>query len=447
MKTGRSIDNKASTFPFYSDRKLLIVISALIVLMVIDISFIRIYDIISKQFIPTETEEILFTIVSISCLVAEYLLLEFIKPLRNERLHVNLLYIITKATQYVIGAIVALLILQILFSSIYSNIILLAIISCSYLLSIGILSVFIVRILTLLPPKRNTVFMMLFVFALGCITINAAITMVNVSLRIGDRQPETRAFFGGSGDLGKGKYNIIDNLYFISYILSFVSAWVATAALLSNYSKRLGKIKYLLIAVSPLVFFTGQFVSSFTNEISSIINVDRFFLASFTTIIVSLSKPLGGLMLGIGFWSMAKVGKSNTALNMYLIIAGFGFFLLFTSNQAILMSIVPYPPFGIATITVMGLSAYLVTIGIYMSAISLSQDAELRRSIRRVARLQSKLFDSMVTAEIEREIEKRVMQVIRTQSVEMEKETGVQPSLNDQEIQDYLKQVIREVKR
>jgi hypothetical protein len=447
MKTGRSIDNKASTFPFYSDRKLLIVISALIVLMVIDISFIRIYDIISKQFIPTETEEILFTIVSISCLVAEYLLLEFIKPLRNERLHVNLLYIITKATQYVIGAIVALLILQILFSSIYSNIILLAIISCSYLLSIGILSVFIVRILTLLPPKRNTVFMMLFVFALGCITINAAITMVNVSLRIGDRQPETRAFFGGSGDLGKGKYNTIDNLYFISYILSFVSAWVATATLLSNYSKKLGKIKYLLIAVSPLVFFTGQFVSSFTNEISSIINVDRFFLASFTTIIVSLSKPLGGLMLGIGFWSMAKVGKSNTALNMYLFIAGFGFFLLFTSNQAILMSIVPYPPFGIATITVMGLSAYLVTIGIYMSAISLSQDAELRRSVRRVARSQSKLFDSMVTAEIEKEIEKRVMQVIRTQSVEMEKETGVQPSLNDQEIQDYLKQVIREVKK
>ncbi|HEX5977454.1 MAG TPA: hypothetical protein VFY68_09265 [Nitrososphaeraceae archaeon] len=289
--------------------------------------------------------------------------------------------------------------------------------------------------------------MMLFVFALGCITINAAITMVNVSLRIGDRQPETRAFFGGSGDLGKGKYNTIDNLYFISYILSFVSAWVATATLLSNYSKKLGKIKYLLIAVSPLVFFTGQFVSSFTNEISSIINVDRFFLASFTTIIVSLSKPLGGLMLGIGFWSMAKVGKNNTALNMYLIIAGFGFLLLFTSNQAILMSIVPYPPFGIATITVMGLSAYLVTIGIYMSAISLSQYAELYRSIRRVARLQSKLFDSMVTAEIEKEIEKRVMQVIRTQSVEMEKETGVQPSLNDQEIQDYLKQVIREVKR
>jgi hypothetical protein len=452
MKNGQSIDNRAFTFPFYNNRKLLVVVAALIILMVSDISLIRIYDIMSKQLISTETKETLFAFITISCLVAEYILLEFIKPLHNKnksenKLHVNLLYIITKAMQYLIGAIVVLLILQILFSSKYSNIVLLAIILFSYVLSIGILSALIIRILTLLPPKRNTVFMMLFVFALGCITINAAITMVNVSLRIGDRQPETVPFFGGSGDLGKGRYNTIDDLYFISYILSFVSAWVATATLLSNYANKLGKIKYMLITISPLIFFIGQFVASFTNGISSIINIDRFFLASYTTIIVTLSKPLGGLMLGIGFWSMAKVGKSNSSLKMYLIISGFGFFLLFTSNQAILMSIVPYPPFGIATITVMGLSAYLVVIGIYMSTISLSQDAELRRSIRRTARTQSKLFDSMVTAEIEREIEKRVMQVIRTQSTEMENETGVQPSLNDQEIKDYLRQVIKEVKR
>jgi hypothetical protein len=449
----KSIDsNKASTFPLRSNRKLLVILSALIILMVTDIALIRIYDIISKQFMPTETKEILFAVTSISCLVAEYLLLQFIKPPRNDnksknRLHANLLYVITKITQYVIGGIVILLILQILFSSKYSNIVLLAIILCSYVLNIGILSVFIVRILTLLPPKRNTLFMMLFVFAVGCITINAAIAMVNASLRIGDRQPETRAFFGGSGDLGKGRYNTIDNLYFVSYILSFVSAWIANAALLSTYANKLGKTKYLLIAASPLIFFVGQFVASFTNEISSMVHVDRFFLASFTTIIITLSKPLGGLMLGIGFWSMAKLGKNDTPLNMYLIISGFGFLLLFTSNQAILMSIVPYPPFGIATITVMGLSAYFVVIGIYMSTISLAQDAELRRSIRRVARTQSKLFDSMVTAEIEREIEMRVMQVIRTQSVEMEKETGVQPSLNDQEIHDYLNRVIKEVKK
>ena len=417
--------------------------------MVTDISLIRAYDIISKQLIPIDTRDILFGIISIVCLVAEYLLLELIKPPPGDergkiRLHVILLYKVTKAVQYVIGAIVVFVILQILFSSYYNTAVLLAIILCSYTLSIGILSVFISRILTL---RRNTIFTFLFVLALGSITINAAIAVVDVSLRLGDRPPETRAFFGGSSDISKGKYNTMDESYFISYIISFVSAWIATAILLSNYYRKLGKIKYLFITISPMVFFIGQFAAFFTNEISSIINVDQFFLASLTTFITTLSKPLGGLMLGIAFWSMSRMGKSHTALNKYLIISGFGFFLLFTSNQAILMSIAPYPPFGIATITVMGLSAYLVVVGIYMSTISLSQDTQLRRSIRRVAITQSKLFDSMVTAEIEIEIERRVREVINIQSVEMEDETGVQPSLNEQEAHDYLKEVIREIKK
>ena len=235
MKNGKSIDNRTSSFPLYSNRKLLVVISALIVLMVTDIALFRIYDIINKQFISIYTKEILFAIISISCLVAEYLLLEFIKPLRDEnknknKLHVGLLYHVTKGAQYVIGAIVVLLILQILFSSYYSNIILLAIVLCSYVLSIGILSIFIARILTLLSFKRNTIFMFLFVLAIGCTTVNAAIAMIDVSLRLRDRTSDTRALFGGSVDSSRGRYNAIDDLYFISYILSFVSAWIATAS-------------------------------------------------------------------------------------------------------------------------------------------------------------------------------------------------------------------------
>ena len=244
-------------------------------------------------------------------------MLKLIKPPPGDekskiRLHIILIYKVTKAAQYVIGAIVVFVILQILFSSYYNTIALLAIILCSYTLCIGILSVFISRILSF---KRNTIFLILFVLALGSITVNAAIAMVDISLRSGDRLPETRAFFGGSSDISKGKYDIIDDSYFISYIVSFVSAWIATAILLSNYFRKLGKIKYLLITISPVVFFIGQFVAFFTNEISSTFNVDQFFLAFLTTLITILSKPLGGLMLGIAFWSMAKVGKSNTTLN------------------------------------------------------------------------------------------------------------------------------------
>ena len=116
--------------------------------MVTDISLIRVYDIISKQLISIDTREILFGIISIACLVAEYLLLKLIKPPPGDekgkiRLHVILIYKVTKAAQYVIGAIVVFVILQILFSSYYNTNVLLAVILCSYSLSIGILSVFI----------------------------------------------------------------------------------------------------------------------------------------------------------------------------------------------------------------------------------------------------------------------------------------------------------------
>ena len=452
MKNVKSIDNETASFPLYSDRRFLILISVLLILMVVDISLIRAYDIIAKQFISFDTKEILFSIITITCLAAEYLVLRLIKlPTSDDKgknqLHVISIYKITKATQYVIGATTVFAILQILFFSYYSTIVLLTTILCSYALCIGILSVFISRILTLLSFNRNIIFLILFVFALGSIIVNAVIASVDVSLRLGDKMSESRAMFGGSVDLSKGKYNLVDNLYFISYILSFVTAWIATAALLGNYFRKLGKVKYLLITVSPMVFFIGQFSAFFANEILSMVNVDQFFLVSLTTLIITISKPLGGLMLAIAFWSMAKVGKGHNVLNRYLIISGFGFFLLFTSNQALLMSIAPYPPFGIATITAMGLSSYLVVTGIYMSTISLSQDAELRRSVKQLARSQSKLFDSMVSVEIEKEIERRVMEIIQKQSIEMEKETGVQPSLNDQEIHDYLSQVIREVKK
>ena len=78
MKNGKYIDNRASSFPFYSNRKLLVVISALIVLMVTDIALFRIYDIISKQSFPfIQRNSLCYD--SIACLVAKYLL-EFIKP-------------------------------------------------------------------------------------------------------------------------------------------------------------------------------------------------------------------------------------------------------------------------------------------------------------------------------------------------------------------------------
>jgi hypothetical protein len=109
------------------------------------------------------------------------------------------------------------------------------------------------------------------------------------------------------------------------------------------------------------------------------------------------------------------------------------------------MALVPYPPFGIVTITVIGISAYLVVVGLYTSTVSISQDTELRRSIRTLA--QSKLLDTIISAESAKEIEGKVMEIVKKQSLELEDRSGVQASLSQEDAQKYLNEVLQELKR
>jgi hypothetical protein len=105
-----------------------------------------------------------------------------------------------------------------------------------------------------------------------------------------------------------------------------------------------------------------------------------------------------------------------------------------------------YPPFGLATVSLMGLAAYLVLVGIYSSAISMSEDSKLRQSIRQFALREAKLLDSIGTAQMEQEIRKKVLAFTKQNQDRMTEETGIHPSLTDEDVKAYLEQVINEVK-
>ena len=108
------------------------------------------------------------------------------------------------------------------------------------------------------------------------------------------------------------------------------------------------------------------------------------------------------------------------------------------------MSIAPYPPFGASTITVMDISAYMIVLGIYSATISISNDSELRKSIQRFVRSQSHPLELIASAEAEKEIESRVIYILRKESAELEFTTGVPPSLSEDELKTYLKEVLKE---
>lgn len=130
-----------------------------------------------------------------------------------------------------------------------------------------------------------------------------------------------------------------------------------------------------------------------------------------------------------------------------MIISAYGLALIFGSEQALILANRPYPPFGLATISFLGLSSYLVLVGIYSSAISVSMDSKLRESIRNFATKESRLLDSIGTAQMEREIEKRVIELTKRNQDLMVEETGISSSLTEEDVKKYLEEVIKEVSK
>jgi hypothetical protein len=129
----------------------------------------------------------------------------------------------------------------------------------------------------------------------------------------------------------------------------------------------------------------------------------------------------------------------------YLIISAYGFVLLAISSQTMLIAS-SYPPFGLATLTFYGLSAYLVLVGLYSTVISVSHDVELRRSIAKSATEQSNLIRGIATAQMQLELQNRVMAVAKKHRDTLIENTGVQSSLTEEDMKDYLERVLKEIR-
>jgi hypothetical protein len=88
-------------------------------------------------------------------------------------------------------------------------------------------------------------------------------------------------------------------------------------------------------------------------------------------------------------------------------------------------------PVFVVTVSFFGLSSYLFLIGIYSSSISVAEDSNLRRSIRSFAMKESKLLDSIGMAQMEQEIQKKVITFTKRIQDSMTEETGIQSSLTE----------------
>jgi hypothetical protein len=171
-------------------------------------------------------------------------------------------------------------------------------------------------------------------------------------------------------------------------------------------------------------------------------NVD----AMINVIIFSFAGVMSGIIFGISFLSVARTLRKGSVLRNHMILAAYGFVLFYISGSAI-ASQAAYPPYGIVPVSFTGLSCYLIFAGLYSSAIIVSQDATLRLTIRKSLTEQAKFLDSMGSAQLERELQSTVMRITKKHSAILTEKTGVEASMTDSDIKEYMSMVMDEIRR
>lgn len=392
-----------------------------------------------------------FILMAVIFAVTQYFILGYVKQTNKENrsgarvLHLGLTHSIVSIAQFVLLGILAFVIVQIIILQQYNILTIYA----SYVINFGLW----ISTLGLLAKAffswyqfSNKNFMVL-ILALSMIAFvfNGAANIVYYFTFLSEQKPVVT-----SSDVAYfpefGAETLVDQANLVSQasnIVSYVLIWIGTVKLLYPYIRKFGKVKFWAIMVAPMIYYLINFplfVLGFFNPEN--VNVD----AMTNIIIFNFAIIFTGIVFGVAFLSVAKTLKKDSNLRNHMIIAAWGFTLFYIAGSAT-ASQAAYPPYGLVSISFVGLSCYLIYSGLYSSAVTVSQDIALRNSIRKSVTEQSKLLHGMGTAQMQQELESKVLTINKKVSDMMEEETGVEPSMTEEDIKEQIEMVRKEINK
>src|ERR687896_1067844 len=439
----------------FSDNKLLPLVSILVVTFIVDSQIGYIADFIPER-LATNEGIALFIGIAVVFAIGGILILQYVKTKTKESharaLHLRAIHIGVTIAQYVLIAIIAFVIAQILLTAQYNTVTLAIALSISYGLWIIILALLSRALFSWFRSSRSNVMVskrnvMVLILALSMVAyvVNGITGLAN-HLAILQQQLEVVtsadvAFFP-EFDL-ESLQSQINTMYQVAGNIAYVLTWIGTVMLLRPYIHRIGRTKFYAIMgvamayylIEYPLFVLGYFTPAEETDLDVMNNILIFGIASVLT----------GIIFGAAFLSIARTLQKGSALRDYLIIAAYGLLLFYVAGSA-MVSQAAYPPFGLASVAFTGLSCYLIYTGLYSSAISVSQDLALRQSIRESVKEQSKLLDSIGTAQMESELQTRVLKTVKKASDTMAEETGLESSMTEDDMKDYMEIVMNELK-
>lgn len=228
--------------------------------------------------------------------------------------------------------------------------------------------------------------------------------------------------------------------YVLPLVLSLVLIWIGTAVHLQHYSEKIGKAKYWVMIWMPLASFVAVLFVN-VGLIAAGGAGDSMFGASRLALFSSATASI--IVIGLSFLAMARSlprGEPSAALKGYLVMAGLGVMMESISLMTFLYG--NWPPFGALGHSFLALASYIYILGLYSSAVSVSADIELRRSIRKLAS-ELKLLDGIGTAQMEREFQGRVFAIAKSHFTTADD----QEPPSEADIKRYMEEVANELKK
>jgi hypothetical protein len=240
---------------------------------------------------------------------------------------------------------------------------------------------------------------------------------------------------------------------FLVYLVSnppYILTWIATLMLLrqfylSNYGRGSKfPIKYWILLSVPLVLYvigSGLIISLPPAE-------DPY---RYVFRIIFRGGTIGSsILFGISFFIItrkvteAEIRNRNILsverIKDYLTISAIGIVMIGIANEASALQ----QSFGVAAHGFVLLSSFLFSVGLYYSAISISQDSSLRRLIHKST---VQLLDNIGTAQMTEELLARIKKLVLRNQQMLEDEAGISSELNEINLKEDMELVMEELRK
>ena len=402
------------------------------------------YDLQSRQSLAIR---LFFAVEVLICALSQVIYLRIIKrkysinpTIGYFRRYADITYYIVSVTQYLIIALLIVTVLEVEILSQYHTILVLILILLSLSLSAGLSALLAFRFLLWIKYKRDYLIIAYTASAI-LISVNSIFIALFMSLEMQGKPMliEPSFFYTNTEIIYYDIHQVQSNISFAS----FVSLWIASTLLLRRYRRKWGAVKFYLIISIPLVYYLGVLQVALSNVLVHYNLLNMFQSYTFNVVNSILTKPVGGMLFGVAFWMVGRSVKDKN-ISDYMKFSAFGIILLSVSNQDSGLYLLPYPPFGLPTITFVGISSYMLFVGIYYSSISVSLNTEVRKSIDKSVEQEFEFVSKIGISQMEHEIESRVKEITKRSARTLEENSGVEVSLENEDIKEYIKLVIKE---